>query len=167
MKRIPIFLAVLFFAFAAGDSSGKTVGYPEEESVISIAFPDAWEVESGEYLLYAAPADGAIYFGLWALEDVESAEEALKSIEEIVGDLVLDLKVGKAQKATINSIPFLMADGKAKDEEEKTVEVSIALFSPKDKTVFILIHFGSAEAEKNHKAELTGIVNSIKRHNGK
>ena len=167
MKKVSIFLTLLLFVVAASDSSGRTVAYPKEQPALSITFPDTWQVERGELLLYAAPADESIVLELWALEDVDDAETAWESIDDIVADLVADPKWGKPQKTTINGIPFLTVDGKAKDEEDKPIAVSVALFSPEEGTVFILIHFGSIDAERKYERELRGIVNSIKPHRGR
>jgi hypothetical protein len=52
-------------------------------------------------------------------------------------------------------------DGTGKDEDGNKVSVSVALFSPDEKQIFIMLYFGTPEAENTHEDELVGILKSI------
>ena len=62
---------------------------------------------------------------------------------------------------TVNEIEFMTCDGTGIDNEGDKVNVSVALFSPDEKQIFILLYYGTPEAEDAHEDELIGIIKSI------
>lgn len=161
---LPVLVALVFGTaiLNAGDFGSKnTIVYPSENPVFSITFPDNWETETDENMLHSNPSDSSIYVGIWALEKDVKLNDALDALDETISSLVTDLKVGEAEKNIINGMEFISVDGSGKDKDGDAVNISAAVFSPDKKQVFILIYYGTPEAEKLHEAELTALLKSI------
>lgn len=155
-------LLVLSMAVVAdGGSSDNTIIYPAENPIFSVTFPDNWETETEDDILHATPSDSSIYLGIWALEDVKDLDAALDAVDETVSSLVKNLEVGEVETSDINGIKFMIVDGEGKDEEGDYVDVSVALFSPDEKQIFIMLYYGTPEAEQAHEDELVSILKSI------
>jgi len=165
MKGKLISVAVLFMllvSFTVAFAEDEEFIYPSKDPVFSITIPDGWKSELDENMLHAGPADDSIYLGLWVLQEDDSLEAALDALDESIAGYVRDLKTGEPEEVVINDIKFMTVDGTATDKDGDPVNVSVALFSPDDETIFILIYFGSDEAEKKHDSELSAVLNSIK-----
>ena len=162
MKRLPVFLMVVVLLLSTNFLFADEYSYPGENPVFSITFPDDWKVETDEELLHATPKDETLYLGLWALADVENIDAAMDAIDEVVAEFVDDVETDEADEMEINGIEITFVDGVGKDEEGEQVEVSVALFSPDDETVFVLFYFGYPETTKQHEKALVKILESIK-----
>ena len=165
-KKTVFSLSLLVFLLlgstaAVADGGGDTIVYPVENPVFSVTFPEGWKTEMEEDIVHAAPKDESIYLGIWALEDAENLDAALDAVDEAVSSLVKDLDVGEADSVVVNGIQFFTVDGTGKDEDGSTVSVSVALFSPDGTQIFILLYFGTPQAEDAHKDELVEIIKSL------
>jgi hypothetical protein len=156
---LSVLLLGLATATAGGD--GNTIVYPEKKPVFSVTFPDDWSTETEDDIVHATPADESIYLGIWALEDAKNLDAALDAVDEAVASLVKNLKVDDPETMTVNEIELMTCDGTGIDNEGDKVNVSVALFSPDEKQIFILLYYGTPEAEDAHEDELVGIVKSI------
>ncbi len=156
-------LSVLFLGSTVvmADGGGNTIVYPEKNPIFSVTFPDNWSTETDEDILHATPGDSSIYLGIWALEDAENLNAALDAVDEAVASLVKNLEVEDPETMEVNGIQFMTCDGTGVDGEGDGVNVSVALFSPDGKQIFILLYYGTPEAEDAHEDELVGIVQSI------
>jgi len=163
MKRMILFVTIVALFTLTTGATSSTYVYPEKASVFSITFPDEWQVESEEALLHASPADESIYFGVWALMEADSLDAALKALDESLADYLTELELGDPEEVEINEITFLTVNGQGKIPEGDLVNVSVALFSPEEKTVFIALYFGTPEAEEKHEETLTKVIQSIKK----
>jgi hypothetical protein len=143
------------------DGGGNTIVYPEKNPIFTVTFPDDWSTETDENLLHAVPSDSSLYLGIWALENADNLDAALDQVDEAVSSLVKNLKVDEADSMDVNGIKFITVDGTGKDEDGNKVSVSVALFSPDEKQIFIMLYFGTPEAENTHEDELVGILKSI------
>jgi hypothetical protein len=153
-------------ASVAGADSGSfsskcTITYPADDPVFSVTFPENWSTETDENIIHATPNDSSLYLGIWALEKGSDLDAALDAVDEAVSSLVKDLKVGEVDSTVINDIQFLNVDGTGKDEDGNPVNVSVALFSPDKEQIFILLYFGTPDAENTHEDDLVGILKSI------
>jgi hypothetical protein len=159
---LPLLAALLLgSATAIADGGGNTIVYPEKNPIFTVTFPDEWSTETEENLLHAFPSDSSIYLGIWALEDAGNLDAAMNEVDKVVASLVKDLKVGEVDSTVINGMQFLTVDGTGRDDEGDNVNVSVALFSPDEKQVFIMLYYGTPEAEKVHEDELVAILKSI------
>jgi len=163
MKRMILFVTIVALFTLTTGANSSTYVYPEKASVFAITFPDEWQVENEEALLHASPADESIYFGVWALTEADSLEAALKALDESLADYLTDLELGDPEEVEINEIAFLTVNGQGKIPEGDLVNVSVALFSPEEKIVFIVLYFGTPEAEEKHEEALTKVIQSIKK----
>jgi hypothetical protein len=75
---------------------------------------------------------------------------------------VTQLKVGEVDTLVINGIAFLSVDGKGIDTEGDRVNVSAALFSPDQETIFILVYYATPAAEAHYENDLVSILKSIR-----
>jgi hypothetical protein len=151
----------LFSAAVIAGGDGNTIVYPEKNPIFSVTFPDDWKTETEEDIVHAYPADESIYLGIWALEDAKNLDAALDAVDEAVASLVKNLKIDDPETMTVNEIEFMTCDGTGIDNDGDKVNVSVALFSPDEKQIFILLYYGTPEAEDAHEDELVGIVKSI------
>jgi hypothetical protein len=164
-RLLPIFLLTAWTCAVRADSgpdASTTVVYPADNPVFSITFPEGWRTETDENLLHAVPQDSSVYLGLWALEDAKNLDEALDAVDELVGSLVKNLEVDEVDSSILNDMEFLSVDGKGIDTEGDAVNVSVALFTPDEETVFILLFYGTPEAGDLHENELVDILKSIR-----
>jgi hypothetical protein len=162
MKKLPVFLTVIVLLLSTNLLLADEYTYPGENPVFSITFPDDWKVETDEELLHATPNDETLYLGLWALADAENIDAALDEIDDIVAEFVDDIETDEPDVMEINGIEITFIDGVGVDEEGEQVEASVALFSPDEKTVFVLFYFGYPETTEQHEKALVKILESIK-----
>jgi hypothetical protein len=170
--RIKAFFIVLCgLLFAANIALAEETDYwfedENEEAIFYLTLPNGWkgewQEEEGVSILHALPNDESIYLSVWALHDVKDLQSAAEALDNLLANLVTDLKPEEWEEDTINGIPFIYSDAtaKAKDDGE-LVEVSVAFFVPAEGQVFILSYFGTPDAWHNHKQAVTSIYNSIR-----
>jgi hypothetical protein len=162
MKLKMFSVAVLFLFAVVPLAQADTFSYPADDPQFSITFPDDWTVEPDEQLLHAGPKDGTIYLGVWALEGAENLDTALEALDEALGKFFTELELGEADTMEVNDIPFVAVDGTGADKDGDKVDLSVALFLPDENSVYILLYFGTEEAEETHEDELMSIIQSIK-----
>jgi hypothetical protein len=163
LRLILPLLAVLLLGSSAAiaGGGGNTITYPEKNPIFTVTFPDDWSTETDENLLHAVPSDSSLYLGIWALEDANTLDAALDEVDKAVSSLVKNLKVDDADSMDVNGIKFITVDGTGKDDDGNNVSVSVALFSPDEKQIFIMLYYGAKDAEDVHEKELVGILKSI------
>lgn len=156
---IPFCILLIFSNWQ--NSIADTFTYPKNNPVFAITFPNNWKVDLDDELLHASPKDESIYLGLWALDNTDNLEAALDAFGESVSELISELHISDPDELEINGIPFWTIDGNGVDSDGDDVEVSVGLFTPDGETIFILLYFGTIEAEQKHEDELSDIVQSI------
>jgi hypothetical protein len=174
MKKIFISLSALSLLFATGICTAADHSLPKEKPVLSITFPDDWKVKADEDVtegLVALAPDEAIEIDLWALDKQELKDDAnatlaamVEEVGTLIDDHITDFQAEKPTETTINGISVFEINGKGKDKEEgKDANVSVLLMTPDNKNLFVLMYWGSDEAEKQYEAQLVAIVSSIKK----
>lgn len=177
MKKALMVIMGLSLLLMAGSAFAQTVyTYPADKPVFSITFPEKWKVEldaeDQKGMTAMSPDEAAaIEFDIWPVpedkvkEDVKAAiNEEIKGIDEVIAQWVTDAKFGDAKSVTINEIEFYGVDGTGKDKESgKDTTVSVDFFTPDGKTLFVLLYWGTPDAEKTYEKELIAIVQSIKK----
>ena len=162
MKRFFLTALVTSLMLMTTLSFAKTFEYPGQDPIFAITFPDDWNIDVDEELLNAMPADSSIYLGLWAMDGVENLEAAFEALDESFADLITDVECDDPEAIEINDIQIITIDGKGKTTDGAVdIVLSVALFSPDDETIFVVLAFGTPEAEKKHSEALGSIVNSI------
>jgi len=176
MKKFAIlFVSVGFlFLFASQCLAGKTFMYPSVNPALKITFPDDWSVREdpdADVGIIVNSPDDEIEIDLWVLDEKDlkrNAERAMDDAAREVAGLIVywvdDFKSGKTEEFTLNGIEFCEVTGTAKDKEDGSpVKVSVDFFSPDDKNVFVMMYWGSEDAETEHAAELKSIAKSIRK----
>jgi hypothetical protein len=162
---IGIFLIFISLGFA------QTFEYPTKKPVFSITFPSGWSVESDDDSLIAISKDESIEVDLWPLDkkkirrDSEKAlSEALDEIDNIINDWVDDFEVTSTKEDSINEIDFFEITGFGIDKDSgEEIEVSINLLTPDKKNIFVMLWWGSKEAQEKNLSDLISIVFSMKK----
>ncbi len=176
MKKFSMLFVVLASValFAGMAYAEKTYTYPADAPVLSVAFPDDWEValdEEDARGVYASAPDNAIEFDIWPLdeeevgEDVEAALKAeAEGIDEFIAEYATEFKAGEPTEFEVNGIKFVEVAGTAKDKEDGSdMTLSAAFFSPDGKTMFALLYWGTPEADAQYAEQLKAIVQSFKK----
>jgi len=165
MKSAPILaLITALLALSPFARAGEAHTYPGDEPILSVTFPDEWEVKEKNDRLYASPPDEEEFFveldTLKATPDDSDAvlKEAKASMAESFEDLVYDDEIQKTKFGELG-IVILSATGKDKDGK---VAINIILIADEAKSkVCILTRISSPEAAKKHAPEWGKIVTSI------
>lgn len=162
MKKLTIFILILSSFLISGNLQAKTYLYPAEKPIFSINFPDKWTIGVRDNKLQAGPKDGGIFMGVWEAPEDLDLEDAGTAIGDLISDMVDDAQFGSPTPADYHGVSFLSLDGTGKDKTSGNfINVSASLFTPDNKSVFILLYFGSAESEIKYQLQLADIVNSI------
>lgn len=173
MKKILISLSALAFLMATGAAFAGEQKLPKEGPQISITFPDDWTVEPNDDDdgITAVSKDEAIEIDVWAVDKEELKDDpkaTLDAMGQDIGDLVeeylVDLKTQKPVETTHNGIQIYSVDGAAKDKEDGTpVNFSMTIMTPDNKNIYVMLYWGSDEAEKSHGPELQAVIGSLKK----
>ncbi len=160
MKKLFIVFTCIFITSL---TYAKTVTFPKESSLFSIAPPEGWSFQIHDYILYMTPYDESIYVGAWALPDLIKIEDAVSSANEIIGDIISDPQFEAPKNTEFNGIDFSSIEGKGKDIiTDKFLNISVFFFSPDKKKVFILLYFGTPDFKQKYDSEVTAMLKSIK-----
>lgn len=176
MKHIGVALiASLLVLVAANSQAGTVFTYPSNNPVLTITFPDNWSVkpdpDESKGIIATAP-DEEIEIDLWPLHKKEADKDMEKALEAAAADVatliirwITDFKGNeKPELFTANDIAFCEIKGTGKDKEDGSpVKVSAAFFSPDDQTLFVMMYWGSENAEVKYAADLAEIAKSLKR----
>ena len=163
MKKLVFLLCSLCFAtvlIAGGNMSTYT--YPSDEPVMSIDIPSNWDIETDEDgSLVATPKDESIYLELFEVDDAEDLDDAIEYVGDIIDEWLSSVKIGDPETYDINGMKLISFDGTGVDEDEDEILLTVALFSPDDDTVMMVLYFGTEEAETEHQAELNNIIKGL------
>lgn len=171
MKKILASLSAIAMLCAAGVGMAAEYKLPQEGSLISISFPKDWDVELEGDNIAAMSADEAIEIDFWAVDkeelkaDPKATLEAMgQEVGALVDEYLTDLKTEKPVEATHNGIDIYDVSGKAKEKDGGAdVNFSMTIMTPDNKNIFVMLYWGSEEAEKNNAEALKSIVQSLKK----
>ncbi len=140
----------------------QVFSYPAKKPVFSIAFPDAWKIETGDQSLSASSADELVNMEIAALD----ADEAASAIDDAKEGLEEELKgikwQGEPEKGELNGFKVTFLNGNVRLEGVK-MAVNCAVFAPKTgDTFFMLFNIVPVESLKQHGDEVSKVLNSIK-----
>jgi hypothetical protein len=173
MKKTLGLTVLLTLLGTAAAAFARTYSYPVDRPTFSIDFPDAWNVElnTKEVAIVAQSPDKEIEYDIWKLpnrevkEDVKGAlNDAVKDVNEIIEQYVTDVSFGEWHPKTIRGMEFLWAEGQGKYKDGgQTVYMEVNFFSPDDRTIYVLVYWGTKEGENRHKAAIEQIDKSIRK----
>ena len=164
-KNITFFFIIILFA-CGNNVLGEKYVIPEEAPLFSIEIPDDWTVEIEEGMFHAKPADGSISMRIWALENSVLIDETLAAVlKKRLSENFKNFETEEPYEIEMNGMNVMFMEGMGVFEEEdgtgSEMRVSSAMFSPDNKTVFILLYFGVPEAEEAHAQTLEEILTSL------
>ncbi len=173
MRRSWVSLGVLSFLLIGASAFARNYSYPKDEPVFSIDFPDTWKVrvDAEDVAILAHSPDKEIEYNIWEVPDKKvkadvtaALNESVKEVNEIIEQYVTKTTFGEWKSEKINGMEFLWAEGKGKDKDDgQTVFIEVNFFSPDEKSVYVLIFWGTKEGEKKYRAEIEKIDHSIKK----
>lgn len=173
MKKLSAFILLFCFVAVTASVFAKPYKYPVEKPVFTITFPDSWNVElnSQDVAIFAQSPDNEIEYDIWALpakdvdQDVKAAiNDAVGEVNSLIEQYMSSAAFGDWKWTTKNDIDFMWAEGEGRyKEENQKVYVEVDFFSPDDKTVYILMYWGTKQGEKKYADDIKAIDKSIKR----
>jgi len=161
MKTALIF-SLLALVLAPAVYADQVFNYPSEKPIFSIAFPDAWKVETGDQSLSASSADELVNMELMALDAAEAASAITDAKEGLEEELKGIKWLGEPEKGELNGLKVTFLNGNVTLEGVK-MAVNCAVFAPKaGETFFMLFNVVPLESLKEHGDEVSKVLNSIK-----
>jgi hypothetical protein len=174
-------VGVALIALGPIAASGQTLTYDHQGSpLFSVTFPAGWLIDldfgeearqAGAYtegvepalrIVEARPTDGRkVWVGLWAVPEVETLDDGVAYFGSLRQELFTDLELAKPDKAELGGMPARVTRGTARREGE-AVELSLALFVPRQGRVAAALYVGAPEAWRAHAAELEKMVASLR-----
>lgn len=160
MKTSLIF-SLIAFVLAPALRADQVFNYPSEKPIFSIAFPDAWKIETGDQSLSASSADELVNMELMAL-DAEEAASALDDAKESLEEELKGIKwLGEPEKGELNGLKATFLNGNVTLEGVK-MAVNCAVFAPKaGDTFFMLFNVVPLESLKEHGDDIEKVLKSI------
>ncbi|MGE6742019.1 histidine kinase [Allorhizobium pseudoryzae] len=154
-------LAAMLFP-AASFAAMKTLAFPSDAPVASIAFPESWGPEETDTGIQATSDDGAIYISI----DVADGEGTDKAIDEVIAFLEkngvsVDPATQKQSEDTINGMKMANFDWSGKDKDGP-VSIGLSLVSPKPNKLLLITYWGTKGEQEKHAQTLGEIINSLK-----
>ncbi|WP_170975769.1 histidine kinase [Rhizobium sp. FY34] len=146
-----------FGAFAAS----KTVVFPSDAPVASIAIPESWSPEETETGIEATSDDGAIYLSI----DVADERTSDKVIDDAVAFLQgngvnIDGSTQKQSEDEINGMKMANFDWSGTDKDGP-VSVGLSVVSPKPGKLLVITYWGTKGEQEKHGPALLAIINSL------
>ncbi len=160
--KTSLLFSFLVLALSPVLRADQVFNYPSEKPIFSIAFPDAWKIETGDQSLSASSADELVNMELMALD----ADEAASAIDDAKEGLEEELKgikwLGEPEKGELNGFKVTFLNGNVAIEGVK-MAVNCAVFAPKaGDTFFMLFNIVPVESLKEHGDDVSKVLNSIK-----
>lgn len=145
----------------AVQAEDQVFNYPAKKPIFSIAFPEAWKVETGEGSLSASSPDELVNMELMALDAAEAAT-AIDDAKEGLEEELKGIKWDEPEKGELNGLKVTFLNGNFTLEGVK-MAVNCAVFSPKDgDTFFMLFNVIPLVSLKERGEDVSKVLNSIK-----
>ena len=170
MKTIFNIIIGMFSLLCVTNASlAETFIYKKPEGKVplfSITFPDDWKIKEEENILYAAPSDELLYFGVRTVKNINTIKTALKEVDQIISGLVKEVEFLEPEKMQIDGIHYWFIDGTGtvKDNENEVeieVNISVIFFAPIEKTICMVLYFAPPYILEEYMEDLDNIIQSI------
>lgn len=160
--KTSLLVSLFALVLAPAIRADQVFNYPAEKPIFSIAFPDAWKIETGDQSLSASSPDDLVNMELVALD----ADEAASAIDDAKEGLEEELKgikwLGEPEKGELNGLQATFLNGNVTVEGVK-MAVNCAVFAPKGgDTFFMLFNVVPLESLKQHGDAIEKVLKSIK-----
>jgi len=153
-----MFIAVCFVGSAAAQ---KAATYTHSDAGLQFTVPDKWKVDAnGDLVTVASPDDTiGMFFLVLDISDLEKAADAVDSeLDRVITDVKIE---GEGSETKVNGLDAYLADGSGK-LEGTPVQFGVMLVASKKNKVMMIVAVGKSSALKQHDADVTALLGSIK-----
>jgi hypothetical protein len=171
MNKILASISALALLCTTGLAVSGEYKLPEADPLVSITFPTDWSVEAQDDNVTAMSPDEAIEIDFWAVDQEDLKADAKATLEatgqeigELLDEYLTEVKTEKPVETNHNGLDLYDVSGKAKEKDGGAdVNFSMTLMTPDNKNLFVMLYWGSDEAEKDHADALLAIAQSLKK----
>jgi hypothetical protein len=147
-----------------GSAFSATHNVPRDEPIATIRIPEKWQTKEYEERVEATSPDRAVSFLVMPPEAnkiAESMGEVMRYIRNRGGITVkaetLKREQGKLNGMEVRNVSWLGKDTKG------DIKIRFTIVSIPGNKILLVAYWASPEAEKKHQAELTKMLQSIKK----
>jgi hypothetical protein len=148
----------------AGSAFAATHNVPRDEPIATVRIPDKWQTKEYEERVEATSPDGAVCFLVMPPEGRKIAESMGEVMRYIRGRSGIAVKAEtiKQEQGQLNGMEVRNVSWLGKDKKGE-IKIRFTIISIPDKKTLLVAYWASPEAEKKHQAELTKMLQSIKK----
>mgnify|MGYP003342014733 CR=1 FL=1 len=158
--RATLLAAMLLLAPAF--ATAKTWTIPDPNPVAVVTIPDDWDTTKLKYGVETTSEDEDIYLAIEGTDGSSIEKDMEHSIEWLVSKGVkIDAKSLKQEPFKLNDMDGIINRWDAKDDDGAT-QVFLIIVQTSDKKGLMITAWGTEEAQKENKDELTAIMKSIR-----
>lgn len=175
MKIKILMISILCLAATAIPVASQTVAYSFNNTpLFSVSMPDGWRFESKPNprnpeakRISGVASNGLVWFGVWAVKDAKSVDDAYKYVQATARTLFTGAKETKAPEATqINGMKAKVSEHtgtmKMEDGKPQVFNAHVVLFEPGPGKVGIAVCMADADGLKAEKANIDAFFKSLK-----
>ncbi|MDE1991190.1 MAG: histidine kinase [Rhizobiaceae bacterium] len=150
--------AVAFPLFA----QAKTIQFPSDDPIASIAIPDSWGPKETETGVDATSSDSAVYFSIDIADEKTSDKVVSDAVDFLTKNGVkIDPSTQKDEgDSTINGMKMSVLRWAGTDNDG-AVDVELAFLSPAPGKVLVVTYWGSQDSDAKHDKEISGMIQSL------
>lgn len=169
IMKVNTLLCLTSLLFASASMAGQAVSYPEDKPILDITFPEDWEVEPKEGVIYAHPKEDAGFFMSLAPLEATSDDSAAGAAEvkEEIEDLFKNVVYEEPQEVEIGGLSVLLINAKGTDEDGKA-NINLWMIAKEgEPTLLLLKCISSQEAFEKHGETGLAVIKTIAAHAAK
>jgi hypothetical protein len=158
------FLSVFLCSGLVTAAFSATHNVPRDEPIATIRIPEKWQTKEYAEFVEATSPDGAVYFLATPPERnkiAESMGEVMRYIRNR-GGITVKSETLKHERGKLNGMEVRNVSWLGKDQKGD-IKIRFAIVSIAEKKPLLVAYCASPEAEKKHQAELTKMLQSIKK----
>jgi hypothetical protein len=157
-------LSTFLCAGLVGSAFSATHNVPRDEPIATIRIPEKWQTKEYEERVDATSPDGAVCF-LVILPEANKVAETMGEVMRYIrgrGGITVKPETRKREQGKLNGMEIMSVSWLGKDDKGD-IKIRFTSVSIADKKMLLVAYWASPEAEKKHQAELTKMLQSIKK----
>ncbi len=164
MPKLAILLAptvALTMALVPAAALAKVFKLGTDPAVATITLPDSWEGDGEDGEVEALTPDKTVYLSASTV-DATDLKAAGQEVAKLLAEHKIELKqeTRKVAPVTISGMPGAAISWDATDPDGAT-QVHLVTLKATPEAEIVVLRWGDADAEKDHAAEIEGIVKSL------
>jgi hypothetical protein len=167
MKRLLFFLIAGALATSLSKAD-QSIIFPGEDPLIGMVFPEEWELNSNEGILYAHPKDDAAYFmSLSTLEGTsEDPEAAMLEAKTQIAESFENLEFTEPQIIEAGGLDVMLVNAKGQDQDG-VANINLWLIARKGIEMVVMLKCVSTQEAFEQYGELGAeVINTITAYEG-